>query len=251
MGIRVFIQKFRKAWKLANQEAPPVPTQSPGINQDQLSILTDVYGQLREHLINSQKELEATNKGLEEKIKLRTKELEELSIRDGLTGLFNRRHYDERIEEELSRAKRHQLQVSIVYLDLDNFKNYNDTNGHPSGDILLEQFGDALKSIIRASDVPCRIGGEEFCVILPHTDLSNALVVAEKIRHHTESTNYAHGEKQPLGRVTCSVGVSEYPSVAQNSKELLATADKALYHSKKNGRNQVTSALETTAAQAS
>jgi len=248
-AISAFFRRARYAWKLVKQGETASPTQS--FNQDQLAILSDVYSQLRDHLITSQKELEATNRDLEEKVKLRTKELEELSIRDALTGLYNRRHFDERLKEEVSRSIRHKLNLSLIYIDLDNFKNYNDTNGHPAGDALLEQFGESIKKTIRTSTIACRIGGEEFCIICPHTDIKGGMVLAEKIRKLTEDTEFPNGEKQPLGRVTCSMGVSEFPSTADAPENLVSSADSALYQAKKTGRNRIVSAPVIQKAKAS
>jgi diguanylate cyclase (GGDEF)-like protein len=212
----------------------------------QVDVMIDVYTQINNKLTESQKELEATNKDLEFKVQERTKRLEELSNRDPLTNLYNRRHFNERMEQELQRAKRFNLNLSIIYIDVDHFKNYNDTNGHPKGDVLLEQFAVKIKSTIRTIDVPCRIGGEEFCIILPETDHNGAMVTAEKVRLAVEQTEFYNQEKQPKGRVTCSLGVSEFPNCAADVATLIDAADKALYQAKESGRNKAVLASQMT-----
>jgi diguanylate cyclase (GGDEF)-like protein len=164
------------------------------------------------------------------------------SIRDGLTGLFNVRHFKERMGTELRQLERLKSPSSFIFFDVDHFKKYNDTNGHPAGDEVLRTMGALLKKFFRTTDIVARYGGEEFVVAMPHTPLASALKKAEAFRKLIEETPFAHGEKQPLGKVTVSIGVSEYPSHGANLDAVLKAADDALYEGKKASRNVVVSA---------
>jgi len=153
---------------------------------------------------------------------------------DELTGLFNRRHFEERLKEEIARHSRYGAEFSIMLLDLDNFKNYNDTNGHPAGDILLSQTAKVVKSSIRDADQAFRYGGDEFAVILPQTDRDDAYVVAERVRGQI-----AEEMEKRATAVTCSIGLADYPSDGVISGELVTVADTALYYAKRTGGNRV------------
>ncbi len=167
------------------------------------------------------------------------KRIHDMAIKDPLTGLFNRRYFNEKLEEELSRSRRTQMPVSLIYMDIDHFKKYNDQNGHPMGDVLLKMYAQVLRQTSRKNDIVCRIGGEEFVIILPHTDKIGAAIKAEKLRRVVESTPFPHGEKQPLGKVSASMGVSEYPAHAHDGEGLVKAADEALYQVKSTSRNKV------------
>jgi len=160
--------------------------------------------------------------------------LEEKSRIDELTGLFNRRHFEERLKEEVSRHSRHGDVFSIFMLDLDNFKAYNDTYGHPAGDILLSQMGKIIKGSVRNIDRAFRYGGDEFVIILPQTTREDAYVVAERVRVQIAK---AMG-KQAIA-VTCSIGLANYPADGVVADELIDVADNALYHAKRAGGNQI------------
>jgi diguanylate cyclase (GGDEF)-like protein len=153
---------------------------------------------------------------------------------DELTGLFNRRHFEERLTEEISRHSRYGNEFSILLLDLDNFKSYNDICGHPAGDILLSQIGKIIKSSVRDADQAFRFGGDEFAVILPQTARDNAYDVAERVRGQIASEM----EKKAIA-VTCSIGLASYPSDGVISGELVTVADTALYYAKRTGGNRV------------
>jgi len=153
---------------------------------------------------------------------------------DELTGLFNRRHFEERLKEEIARHSRYSDIFSIFLLDLDNFKTYNDIYGHPSGDILLNQTGKIIKSSIRNADQAFRYGGDEFVVILPHTTTDDAWVVAERVRQAIMEEM----EKREID-ITCSIGLASYPSDGVISGELITVADTALYFAKRTGGNRV------------
>ncbi len=167
------------------------------------------------------------------------KKVKDLAIKDGLTGLYNHRYFKERLELEIQIAKRIQHPLSLIFFDIDHFKKYNDLNGHPMGDMLLRSMADILKKTSRASDIPCRYGGEEFCIILTHTNLEGAKIKAEKLRRIIEETEFPNQEKQPNGNLTISIGVSEMPSHADDVTHIVDVADEALYKVKEGGRNKV------------
>ena len=162
-----------------------------------------------------------------------------LATRDGLTGLYNHRYFQELLKRELQQANPLEDVFSLLFLDLDNFKQYNDTHGHPQGDKLLRTFSKILLKGLRKTDIMARYGGEEFVVILPETPRENARIVAEKIRRYVESYKFYGRETQPLGTVTISIGISTFPIDGLEKKDLIKTADDALYEAKERGRNQV------------
>ncbi len=167
------------------------------------------------------------------------KRIHNMAIKDPLTGLHNRRYFNDKLDEEVTRSRRTKMPVSLVYMDIDHFKKYNDQNGHPMGDQLLKMVATVLQKTSRKNDVVCRIGGEEFVLILPHTDSRGAAIKAEKLRRIIEATKFPFGEKQPLGMISMSMGVSEYPSVSGDAESLVKAADEALYHAKQTSRNCV------------
>jgi diguanylate cyclase (GGDEF)-like protein len=159
---------------------------------------------------------------------------EQRSRIDELTGLFNRRHFEERLKEEIARHSRYGGVFVISMLDLDNFKTYNDIYGHPAGDILLGQVGKIVKSSVRSGDQAFRYGGDEFVVILPQTAVDDAYVVAERVR-----VRIAREMEEKEISVTCSIGLASYPSDGVISGELVTVADTALYYAKRTGGNRV------------
>jgi len=161
-------------------------------------------------------------------------QVEQKSRIDELTGLFNRRHFEERLKEELARHSRYGDVFSIFMLDLDNFKTYNDVYGHPAGDILLSQIGKIIKRSVRDADQAFRYGGDEFVVILPQTARDDAYVVAERVRAQI----VGDVEKEALS-VTCSIGLASYPADGVIAGELVAGADTALYYAKWTGGNRI------------
>lgn len=175
-------------------------------------------------------------------IKLR-QELTSLSIRDHLTGLFNRRFMEEYLQKELLRAHRNHTHAGIVFLDIDNFKLYNDTYGHKGGDAVLKGIGSLLLKKVRGGDIASRIGGEEFVIILSETDLETTIRRAEQI---SEAIRTMHVELNgnPLGKVTVSAGISAYPDHGMDLDSLLDFADRGLYKAKRNGRDRVELAEE-------
>lgn len=160
-----------------------------------------------------------------------------LSITDPLTGLVNRRYLEERLQEELERSKRHRFSMSFMMVDIDDFKNYNDTHGHQAGDLALEMTAQCLKTALRSADVAARYGGEEFSILLPQTSLAEGRVIAERIRRRIERTQFPHGKNQPLGAVTVSIGISSFGPEADTPASVIYAADRALYVAKSRGKN--------------
>lgn len=165
-----------------------------------------------------------------------------LTTVDEMTGLYNFRHFRTQLHAEHARAIRDGKPYSILFCDIDHFKNYNDENGHPAGDRLLQMFSRILKKSCRASDIVSRYGGEEFAVICPGAHVEGALVIGERIRKSVEEANFTHGESQPGGKVTISVGAASYPMDGTDPESIVRAADEAVYLSKEEGRNRVTSA---------
>ena len=164
--------------------------------------------------------------------------LRQQSIRDSLTGLFNRRYLDETLKREIYRATRQGAPVSVVMFDIDHFKQFNDNFGHDAGDAVLQELGQFLQTHVRGEDIPCRYGGEEFMLILPGIDSATARQRIEDLQEGILSLAVTY-RKQRLVMPTLSFGVAEYPEHGQNGEELLRCADAALYRAKKNGRNRV------------
>jgi diguanylate cyclase (GGDEF)-like protein len=164
------------------------------------------------------------------------------SIRDPLTGLFNRRYLEETLERELRRADRGQGRLGVVMIDLDRFKQFNDTHGHDAGDVLLRELGRILQSAIRGGDVACRYGGEEFVLILPGADLDITRHRAEQLRESVKQLFVTH-RGQPVGSVTMSAGVASFPRHGTTAEVLLQAADAALYRAKAEGRDRVVVSL--------
>ena len=163
------------------------------------------------------------------------------SIRDPLTGLFNRRFMEESLERELRRAMRGKQQVALLMLDIDHFKRFNDTFGHQAGDALLRALGNLLKESTRGQDVVCRYGGEEFAFVLAGASLDAARKRAELLREDIKQLNALHGG-QLLGAVTLSIGIAVFPDNGDSAEHLLKAADDALYRAKENGRDRIISA---------
>lgn len=165
--------------------------------------------------------------------------LEQLATRDGLTGLANRRCFDDTLHMEWARALRQQQPLSLLMVDVDNFKAYNDANGHLGGDECLKRIATAVASEMRANDLVARYGGEEFAVILPNQSLKGAAIVAERIRGRVEQLQLPN-RLAPNGRITVSIGAATAIAGPDNDASVLvATADAALYRAKHLGRNRI------------
>lgn len=167
-----------------------------------------------------------------------------LALTDGLTGLINRRAFDQHLETEIVRAARYAQTISLIILDIDSFKVYNDLHGHPAGDERLKAIAGILAENVRHPDIAARYGGEEFAVILPHTDKTGALVMAERLRIAAayQSSDNIPSPGHPVAGYTISLGVATFPHDGKTSKELLLAADNAELHAKRLGKNQTSSA---------
>ncbi|MCG8608096.1 diguanylate cyclase [bacterium] len=186
--------------------------------------------------------IKSLNDALSEKVielQRAKEELRQLAITDGLTSLYNYRYFQEQLLQELNRARRHNLQVSLVMIDIDHFKHYNDTHGHPAGDLILKQIASLLKSNIRNIDLASRYGGEEFALVLIETNKSSAGIVAEKIRKLVEDQSFEQEESQPNGTLTISTGVATFPEDGDDFDQLVSNADQRLYRAKQAGRNLI------------
>lgn len=172
------------------------------------------------------------------RLKQHQAELERKAYLDSLTGLPNRRHLSDRLEEELARARRHTHELSVLLLDLDHFKEVNDTHGHDAGDHVLAEIGRLLGKHVRQEDVVGRYGGEEFAFVLPETGLAPAVLLAQRIRRSV--ADYTMSYEGTAISMSASIGAASFPMLPiESSRELLRYADEALYRAKRSGRNQV------------
>jgi len=200
---------------------------------------------LHEENRRSEEALEKALDDVEIKVKERTielmeanRKLNELSITDGGTGLFNHRYFLRALEAEYRRALRYKRSLALLLLDIDHFKEVNDTYGHPCGDLVLKNLAGRLKGCLRSTDIPARYGGDEIAVILPETNKSKASEVAEKLRRQLEKISFEWDGNS--FNITCSIGVAAIPETGiDNWNELLYSADKSLYRAKGKGRNNV------------
>jgi diguanylate cyclase (GGDEF)-like protein/PAS domain S-box-containing protein len=196
--------------------------EEPQLNTTELSFKTTFAGQVGLSIAN---------------IKLR-EALRTQSVRDALTGLYNRRYLEEVLEREVRRASRATQALGVLMIDLDHFKSFNDSYGHDAGDAVLREIAISLTKGIRAEDFVCRFGGEEFVVILPTADLAASRARAERLRSKVKELTILYQGKS-MGMITISVGLAVFPDHGISPKELMASADAALYEAKRGGRDQV------------
>jgi diguanylate cyclase (GGDEF)-like protein len=197
---------------------------------DELTQLMQRVNEMLGALDRSQQHLQRSEAALEES----NKQLAILAVTDSLTKVSNRRAFDESLEREVLRAWRYRQPLSLVLMDIDRFKSYNDAYGHPAGDEVLRMMGQVLQQQVREYDLVARYGGEEFVVLLPNTTLDAALVMAERFRTLIETTQW------PRRPITSSFGVACLSESLAEAEELISAADEALYASKQRGRNRVT-----------
>ncbi len=162
-----------------------------------------------------------------------------LAITDGLTGIYNHRYFYELLERELVRTQRYPQSVSLLMIDIDDFKSYNDARGHLAGDEILRKVALVLSRAVRQVDIVARYGGEEFGIILPQADKEGASTLARRLRGIMEKTKFEGEEVLPRGHLTISLGVATYPEDAKSREELIQRADEALYEAKRLGKNRV------------
>jgi diguanylate cyclase (GGDEF)-like protein len=165
--------------------------------------------------------------------------MEELAIRDSLTGLYVNRYFQERLAEEISRAFLDKTSFSLILLDIDYFKKYNDEYGHSAGDLVLRNISTLISHCVEPSDIVARYGGEEFIVLLPNRKKKEAALFAEKIRSEIEKNRFML--RRAEGRVTASLGVATFPDEGRTKEEIIWAVDKKMYKAKSQGRNQVVS----------
>jgi diguanylate cyclase (GGDEF)-like protein len=169
-------------------------------------------------------------------------QMERMATTDGLTGLFNHRTFQAKLDEALAQAKRYGRRCAVILTDIDHFKSVNDTYGHPMGDMVLKGVAKILKQKARDTDIVARYGGEEFAVVMPETDLAGARVIAERIRESVMAEVF-QTEVGPLS-VTLSIGVATFPDHADGKQSVVDLADQCLYHAKRHGRNQTVTASQ-------
>jgi len=157
---------------------------------------------------------------------------------DSLTGLYNRHYFQTVLPLQLAHVANLKDNLSLIMLDVDHFKHYNDTNGHLEGDRVLAQVAELLRKNVREQDICCRYGGEEFLVALPNAAGEKALVIAERVRQAIEQAPFDFEERQPEGRLTASLGVAICPVHASGADQLIECADQAMYLAKRRGRNR-------------
>ena len=222
----------RLATGAAEVAAGDLEVDLPEARVGEVGMLTRVFNEMVARVRQGRQELGDANA----RLRAKNEELERLSVTDGLTGLANHRALMQRLHEESERARRSGQAFSLIMSDVDHFKQYNDTFGHPEGDVVLRQVAALLRDATRTVDCVARYGGEEFAMILPDTSLDGAMEVAERIRARVEGAEFR-------GRaVTLSLGVAEFPKHGEHGPDVLAAADAALYVAKRGGRNQVAQA---------
>lgn len=213
----------------------------PG-SQDEIEELAKEFFQMRNAITKQMEQLGDFQSKLDDsnlKLVEANKQLKELSIRDGLTALYNRRYFDGRLEEEAQRALRYNRVFALEMIDIDHFKKLNDTYGHACGDEVLKQVATIMRENTRDTDIVCRYGGEEFCVVLLEADEKRAYHHAERLREAVSAYIFSNGQTPLSEKVTVSVGIGMFIQDARDARELVESADSALYAAKAGGRNQV------------
>jgi diguanylate cyclase (GGDEF)-like protein len=224
--------------KFTSKDSPCVTLEylvTPLSEDDEVVGAAVILNNISERIL-AEGELSEANKRLQrlnDELKRKNKRLQESSVTDSLTRLYNHRHIIERLQEHVSASDRYQRHLSVMMFDIDFFKKVNDTYGHPFGDEVLEQVSKTLRQEIRTVDIAGRYGGEEFLVVMPETDLSEALVIAERVRLAMEALTWKH----PI-TLTISAGVAMWQK-GENASELISRADTLLYKAKEGGRNLV------------
>lgn len=253
---RYLTARFKPASQAHHDQDPAKKFPSGGIVSQRgrdfdvlLSLAIPVVFELRECAGETLSEHEAS--AMQKAVRCFNDRMEEIStlkgltFTDDLTGLYNQRYLEVILDRELSLAKRNDVQFSVLFLDMDHFKAVNDTHGHLIGSRLLYEVGQEIKRTLRESDVCFRYGGDEFLIILAHTGLADAVVVAERIRLQVEKKRFLAREGLEI-RLTASIGVASVPDHATTKQQILQAADEALYGVKKAVRNRVIAATAKT-----
>ena len=210
-----------------------------------LNMITDVVNRAMDKiaLVYQNRRLVGDLERKNQMIEQSNEALRELAVRDGLTGLFNHRHFKDMLESELVRCARFEHNLCLIMIDVDNFKDYNDNYGHPAGDEVLKILSDIMTTRLRAVDVGARYGGEEFAILLPETDWKGGKIVADDIRAQVENYPFKGNDENDIVKVTVSLGVADFPGDCSDTVSLLKKADEALYRAKSDGRNRVVCAV--------
>jgi diguanylate cyclase (GGDEF)-like protein len=169
---------------------------------------------------------------------------QQLAITDGLTGLYNPRYFYEALEKEIRRSERYHRSISLVILDIDDLKAYNDLYGHLAGDDLLKELARLMSKVTRRADTSARYGGDEFAIILPETETEGARVLAQRLLEEVKEHHFSTQNGQTIGQITTSLGIATYPHHADSAKALVDAADKALLRAKGAGKNQLSVCAE-------
>jgi diguanylate cyclase (GGDEF)-like protein/PAS domain S-box-containing protein len=253
-------KEIRLGILVVSQRGERIPVEFIGIPKEELFFIT--LRDLRERLKNEEewertreelvvkvqerdqyaRELQAMKDAYKEKLKEIEKMREEaliLSYMDDLTGMYNHRFFIQQLTTEINRQKRYPTQLSLLMIDIDYFKDYNDTNGHLAGDQILKAISIIIQHAVRQSDFVARYGGEEFSAILINAGKEEAVAIAERIREDVAETHFPNENAQPNGDLTVSVGVATYSSTISTVTDLIREADNALYQAKREGRNRV------------
>jgi diguanylate cyclase (GGDEF)-like protein len=191
-----------------------------------------------EQLVIELKQARDTAENLAAELKAANEMLSELAFRDGLTGLYNHRYFQEQMDKEVSRAMRYKRDLALILFDLDHFKKVNDEYGHPIGDRVLKETATIVLDTIRASDLPARYGGEEFAVVVPETDMKGVVILAERLRKRIADKQVEVDGQRPSFTISLGVTIWEPGNGATDKAAMIRAADKALYQSKKTGRNK-------------
>lgn len=233
--------EFRRHFSATEQKVSSLLSIPLKIEEKTIGVFTSAYSQTMEFkeedlkfltLIGARAALAINNARLHEEIK-------RLAITDGLTGLYNYRYFQEHLKRELERCKRFNHILSLLIIDIDHFKKFNDTYGHLEGDAFLQRLAILLNFQVRQSDVVCRYGGEEFVIITPETSKANAFLLGERIRKRVDERFFTQEEKNQLPFTSVSIGIASFPDDAVEQRELIECADIALYEAKRTGRNKV------------
>ncbi len=235
------IEQLAEAARQTERRAP-APRYPDDTGVDEIKQLSHSMQSMTQSLLQRERQLETLNQTLEQQVLQRTqaleaanRQLEQLATRDALTGLYNRRSFDEKLNDGIHASKRSGRNFALLVLDADYFKRVNDTYGHNTGDAVLQQLARILAEQTRSTDFVARYGGEEFVVLLPETEnAEEATTVAEKVREAIEQANFL-----TVGRFTVSIGVSLWDPRSPGSKDIFHRADEALYQAKSSGRNRV------------